>query len=110
MDGKKRIINLEEATEFSSSDYLVVDSQESGTRKIKESLFTDAIGAPLVASVVADMTDTSRVYVYTGSETGYTNGNWYYWNGSAWVSGGVYNAVAVVTDTTLSSLDRKSVV
>lgn len=102
MDGKKRIINLEEATEFSSSDYLVVDSQESGTRKIKESLFTDAIGAPLVASVVADMTDTSRVYVYTGSETGYTNGNWYYWNGTSWVSGGVYNAVAVVTDTTLS--------
>ena len=47
------------------------------------------------------MTDTTKIYVYTGSETGYTNGDWYYYNGSAWVSGGVYNAVAFNTDTTL---------
>lgn len=60
------------------------------------------IGSPLVASLVAEMTDQERVYVYTGSETGYTSGNWYYWNGSAWTSGGVYNAVAVSTDTTLT--------
>ena len=62
----------------------------------------EAYGSPLVASTVAGMIDQSRVYVYTGSETGYTAGNWYYWNGSAWTSGGVYNAVAVSTDTTLS--------
>lgn len=62
----------------------------------------EAYGSPLVASTVAGMIDQSRVYVYTGSETGYTAGNWYYWNGSAWTSGGVYNAVAVNTDTTLS--------
>lgn len=59
-------------------------------------------GSPLVASTVAEMTDQTRVYVYTGSESGYTSGNWYYWNGSAWTSGGVYNATAVSTDTTLS--------
>lgn len=58
--------------------------------------------SPLVANTAADMTDTEKVYVYVGSETGYTNGNWYYYNGSAWVSGGVYNAVAVETDTTLA--------
>ena len=57
---------------------------------------------PLVASTASAMVDHTRVYVYTGSESGYTNGNWYYWNGSAWTSGGVYNAVAVQTDTTLS--------
>ena len=61
-----------------------------------------AVGSPLVAAAVAEMTDVNRVYVYTGSETGYTAGNWYYWNGTAWVSGGVYNAVAVETDTTLT--------
>ena len=60
------------------------------------------IGSPLVANTAADMADTSRIYVYTGSETGYTNGHWYYHNGSAWTDGGVYNAVAVDTDTTLS--------
>ncbi len=61
-----------------------------------------AVGSPLMASTVAGMTDTTKIYVYTGSETNYTAGDWYYYNGSAWVSGGVYNAVAVDTDETLS--------
>lgn len=60
------------------------------------------VGSPLVANTAADMTDHNKIYVYTGSETGYTAGNWYYWNGSAWASGGVYNSVAVQTDTTLT--------
>lgn len=64
------------------------------------------IGSPLVANTAAEMTDTSRIYVYTGSETGYTNGHWYYHNGSAWTDGGVYNAVAVDTDTTLSIVGK----
>lgn len=60
------------------------------------------VGSPLVAQTKAAMIDTGKVYVYTGSESGMVNGNWYYWNGTAWVSGGVYNSVAVQTDTTLS--------
>jgi len=63
---------------------------------------------PLVASTVADMTDQTRVYVYTGSEAGYVEGDWYYYDGSAWVSGGVYNAVAVSTDKTLSISDKSA--
>jgi molybdopterin converting factor small subunit len=59
-------------------------------------------GSPLKAATVAEMTDKNRVYVYTGSESGYTNGNWYYWDGSTWASGGVYNSVAVDTDKTLN--------
>ena len=58
--------------------------------------------SPLTASTVAGMTDHTKVYVYTGSETGYTSGHWYFWNGSAWADGGVYNAEAINTDTTLS--------
>ena len=53
-----------------------------------------AVGSPLVAATAASMTDTNKVYVYTGSETGYTNGNWYYHDGTSWVSGGVYNSVS----------------
>ena len=62
------------------------------------------VGSPLVAETAAAMVDTERIYVYTGSESGYTSGNWYYYNTgtSAWTSGGVYNAVAVDTDTTLT--------
>ena len=60
-----------------------------------------AVGSPLVAATAAAMTDTNKVYVYTGSETGYTNGNWYYHDGTSWVSGGVYNSVAIDLDSTL---------
>ena len=60
------------------------------------------IGAPLKAVTVAEMTDTAKVYVYVGNETGYNNGHWYYYNGAAWADGGVYNAVAVQTDSTLT--------
>ena len=60
------------------------------------------LGSPLVASTAAGMTDQTKVYVYVGEETGYTAGNWYYYNGSAWVSGGVYNSTAFETDDTLA--------
>lgn len=64
---------------------------------------SDFYGSPLVALTAADMTQTNRIYVYTGTEEGYTSGNWYYYNGSAWVSGGTYNSTIVdgnlVTDT-----------
>lgn len=53
------------------------------------------VGTPLVANTASQMTDHNKIYVYTGSETGYQNGYWYYWNGSAWTAGGVYNAVAI---------------
>ena len=53
------------------------------------------IGSPLTADTVAQMTDTKKVYVYTGSESGYTKGNWYTHNGTSWVSGGVYNSQGI---------------
>lgn len=60
------------------------------------------IGSPLVAHTASEMTDHGKIYVYTGSETGYSNGHWYYYDGSSWQDGGVYNAIAVDTDKTLS--------
>lgn len=63
----------------------------------------DQVGSPLVASTVAGMTDHDKIYVYVGSETGYTSGNWYYWDGSAWTSGGIYNSEGFVLDDTLTS-------
>lgn len=64
-----------------------------------------AVGSPLTAATAAAMTDTDKVYVYTGEETGYTAGNWYYYDGAAWVSGGIYNSAAVETDKSLSEDD-----
>ena len=57
-------------------------------------------GSPTPVATVAEMTDESAVYLYMGSETGYTAGNWYYYDGSAWTSGGTYGGA--VTDTTLT--------
>lgn len=80
--------------------YVDKDKLQEFTTKLTGK-YKQMFSSPLVASTVAGMTDEEKVYVYVGSETGYTNGNWYYYNGSAWVSGGVYNAVAVETDDTL---------
>lgn len=48
-----------------------------------------ASGSPLVASSVEGMTDTSKVYVNT------TDGNWYYYNGSTWSIGGIYQSTGI---------------
>lgn len=64
------------------------------------------VGAPRTAPTAADMLDTNLVYVYTGNETGYTYGDWYYYNGREWVSGGVYNSAAISLDATLTNADK----
>ena len=53
-----------------------------------------ASGAPIVVSSTSAMTDTDQIYVLK------TDGKWYYHNGSSWVAGGEYGAVA--TDNTLT--------
>lgn len=59
-------------------------------------------GSPLIATEADDMVEENRVYVYTGSESGYVYGHWYYYNGTEWADGGVYNSSAINTDTTLT--------
>lgn len=48
---------------------------------------------PLVATSISEMTDTSRIYVLT------TDNNWYYHNGTSWVSGGIYNAIQIANNS-----------
>ena len=93
-----QINQLPAAASLNLQDKFAVDATDGVTKSITAQALRDLIransyGAPLEASTVAGMTDTSKVYVYTGNESGYTNGNWYYYNGTAWVSGGVYNSV-----------------
>ena len=99
---EKRIIELAEATGFQSGDFMVVDSSARGTKKIDARIISSMTGSPLVAATAAAMTDTNKIYVYTGSEAGYTAGNWYYYDGDSWESGGVYNSTAFETDDTLT--------
>ncbi len=48
-----------------------------------------ASGAPKPVSSISQMTDTTKIYVLT------TDGNWYYYNGSAWAIGGVYQSTGI---------------
>ena len=77
-----------------------VNSNSHSIAELQTRISQIANGSPTPVATVAEMTDESAVYLYTGSETGYTAGNWYFWNGSAWTSGGTYGGA--VTDTTLS--------
>lgn len=81
-----------------------ITSQAAGINADIESL-KSLVGSPLIASQYSEMVDKSKIYIYTGSEAGYVFGNWYYWDGSNWTSGGIYNSVAVNTDKTLSVED-----
>ncbi len=91
-----------------ASDYAKTARIADDVEAIAEELADDVAevkekyGTPLVAATAAGMTDQTKIYVYTGDETGYTFGNWYYWDGSAWTSGGVYNSAGINTDVTLS--------
>lgn len=60
---------------------------------------------PMTAATAAEMIDREQIYVYVGDEAGYTYGNWYFWDGDAWVPGGVYNSIAIQTDKELIAPD-----
>lgn len=49
-------------------------------------------GQPTAVATAADMTDTGKLYLYTGTEEGWNNGHWYYYYDGNWVDGGQYGA------------------
>lgn len=83
--------------EIQSQAAAAVENAEAALAKAKAII--NSIGNPTTAATAAAMTDTNKVYVYTGSETGYTYGNWYYYDGTEWVSGGTYVSTALYTDS-----------
>lgn len=76
------------------------DAIEAINDSVEESIDEAAalVGSPTPAATVSAMSDHTKIYVYTGSETGYTAGYWYYWNGSAWTKGGVFGSNIEVED------------
>ena len=57
---------------------------------------------PTPVSSVSEMLDTNKLYLLT------TDGEWYYYNGTAWVSGGVYGAGVVDSVPTQGSTNAVS--
>lgn len=62
------------------------DNRSDADNLLQSQISSLASGSPLAASSISGMTDTTKVYVNT------SNGYWYYYNGTTWVSGGVYQA------------------
>lgn len=96
--GENHFVSDAQSTEITESLYQQLVNEVRNVRA--------AVGSPLVARTVSDMTDTTKVYVYTGSESGYEEGHWYYWDGAAWSDGGQYNSFALDTDKTLTLSDK----
>lgn len=84
-----------------TADDIQDDSTVTTSGTVKDALraLSDEIaslsgGAPTPAATVSEMVDTTKIYLYTGSETGYTAGHWYYYSGGQWVDGGRYGEAA----------------
>lgn len=58
-------------------------------RDVSESLGTLTSVTPLVATSTDEMVDTTRIYVNT------SDGYWYWYNGSNWVQGDIYQGTAI---------------
>lgn len=70
-------------------------ANNSSINNLQNQINSLASGSPLVASSVSEMTDTSRIYVNT------TDGHWYWYDGSDWRDGGVYQSSGIVDDSVL---------
>lgn len=78
----------------------------ANTYATKQEVQSLGSGSPIPVGSIAEMTDTTRAYLLT------TSGHWYYYNGSAWADGGVYQATEIadgsVTERKLSFYERTS--
>lgn len=82
----------EEAADSASAAQLDAQTASGAADRAEAAAASIASGSPVVVTLAADMTDTDLIYLYEGSETGYNPGEWYYYDGQDWVSGGTYGA------------------
>lgn len=75
---------------------------KNGTAMQGQTVTIPNYGSPVGVTDSADMVDEGTIYLYEGTTGGgFTNGHFYYYDGSAWADGGEYAAATVQTDKTL---------
>lgn len=78
------------------------NSVNSTINNFDRRLTSVASGSPQAVSSISDMTDTSKTYVLT------SDGYWYYYNGTSWVQGGLYQSTQVADNIiTYNNLDSE---
>ena len=93
----KKFLDLDGLDYYNGKVQTKLDAEKTARTAADTNLQTQinglASGSPMAAASTAEMTDTTRVYVNT------TDGHWYYWNGSAWTDGGVYQGTEAANDS-----------
>lgn len=67
--------------------------------EVSEQVGSLVSATPLAASSMSDMIDTTRIYVLI------TDGHWYWYNGTAWTDGGVYQTEVYDPNATLAQIN-----
>lgn len=70
-----------------------VNSQNAQISTINAKVNASVGLVPLVADTIEEMTDTTKIYVLS------TSGYWYYYDGTDWVAGGIYQATSYGENT-----------
>jgi lysophospholipase L1-like esterase len=83
----------------SKADQVSLNTTNTNESTLQSQVAGLSNGAPVPVTLASQMTDPAKNYNYMGSETGYTAGHLYYWNGSAWADGGVYQAMAIAPNS-----------
>lgn len=89
----KRLNNSDKLKADKDTVELEVENRKKEDNNLQSQINGLASGSPLVANSVSDMKDISKTYVNTN------NGHWYYYNGSSWSDGGVYQATEIPEST-----------
>ena len=84
---------------YKSEINTIISNQNNQIANMNNKINSAVDNSPLPAETMADMTDTSKIYVLL------TDGYWYYYNGTSWVQGGQYQKVVENYDTTLTVED-----
>lgn len=95
-------IKTDYATKEAVNNIDLNKAEKTTVQALDDKVRSLASGSPKAVSSVSEMTDTTKNYVLT------TDGNWYYYNGSAWVSGGTYQGTEIEKSSISQDLISKN--
>ena len=91
------LLNSADLFKLVNSDTQAVVLKKS--EELQKQIKALASGAPIPVNALSGMSNTNKIYLLT------SDGNWYYYNGSAWVVGGAYQATQI-EDNSITSAKR----
>lgn len=68
-------------------------SRTNADNNLQSQISSLASGSPKAVNSISQMTDTTKNYVLT------TDGHWYYYNGTTWADGGVYQSTGIADES-----------